>query len=189
MRDRRSVRLLAALTLLAGIVLFPSAEALAACPSGEENIFVADHNGSGLRTNARGTWNMFQIRSRPINIDCSTALDCNQSNPPDVRGYIGSTAHLRLGGATGDWVEVGWVGFRHSNGTRDYCWFTEWGINSSSIQGVDIGALPSWAGLNDTPKFRVTNVPGTLEWNLYIDCVDFCPAPGHDEEGRQLHHQ
>jgi hypothetical protein len=95
----------------------------------------------------------------------------------DTAGDIASTAHIRLGGNTLDWVETGWLAFRHSDGTRSYCWFTEWGVLGNQFKGQGIGSLPSWAALGDTAQWRLTQASGNT-WNMFIDCLSSCPNPG-----------
>lgn len=151
---------LAAVPVLSGV-------ASAAC-AGEENIFGADKPAGTWRTNARGTKNTLQVTSRSIAVGCAKATTCSQSPVTDTGAHIASTAHVRLGGATLDWVETGWLAFRHSDGTRTYCWFTEWGISGYRALGQGIGTLPGWASLGDTAQWRVTQSSGNT-WKMYID--------------------
>jgi hypothetical protein len=125
----------------------------------KEQIFWADEPASAFRTDAYGTMNDIRFTTRDT-------ADCN-------RVTAWTTAHITGGGRWGDWVEIGWriVTTCAITGCSDrYEWFSEWGIDYQ-VRGGSSGAYPCKQEAGSFHRWRVTNKPGTNDWNLWVNCL------------------
>lgn len=145
-------------TIAACIVFFSVAgspdRALADCAT-EEQVF------AGGPTQAYGTTNNIRLTDRALNTACGTPLF-----------EAVSTANVTLGGAFGNWVEVGWE--EHINGgtgAHEFNAFTEWGLagNIKGQQVVGVSCI-KLSNAGNYYKWRVNNVAGTNDWTLHLNC-------------------
>lgn len=89
-----------------------------------------------------------------------------------------TTAHMRLGGDTGHWVEAGWLWrWDYFAGVIYVRWFTEWGKNFDTI-GYNEGGMPSCVAPSDnanTTTWIVANISGGTNWRMRLRCEDGTP--------------
>lgn len=132
------------------LMVTPPTPAVADACSTEETIFAAYTGG------AYGTYGEIKHTDRDIN------SSCGQYTP-----LAWSTAHMRLGGATYNWAEVGWEE-EYVLSFHQFYAFTEWGLNGNTKARNQF----SEACLTQTSyqMWRVSNVSGTNDWNLAINC-------------------
>jgi len=121
----------------------------------KEHIFWTDEPGSSFRLNAYGSSNDIRFVYRDLNQSCS-----------DAKSDAWSTSHIRLGGVTGDWVEVGWKVLVD----RGTFWFSEAAIGFLPAGGNQ-GVYPCDDVTGLFARWRVTNVLGTNTWNLRVNCL------------------
>ena len=146
-----------------GLLLFTLDAALSpdpawACHEPKEQIFAGAWN-SGIaywREGAYGTKNKILLQRREM---------CGPSMVESAQ--VWSTSHLRMGGATGNWVEVGWLEERTSTNNKFY-WFSEWGLNYSPM-GRNVASHPC-PNLGYYDWWRTENVSGTTTWRLSLNC-------------------
>lgn len=126
----------------------------------KEQIFWADEPGTSWRVDAYGTTNEMRFVTRDT-ANCAS------------RTVAWSTAHLTGGGVWGDWVEVGWhidISNCIPSCVDIYEWFSEWGVNFTPAGG-DEGPFPCNETSGNFYRWRVTNKPGTNDWNLQANCL------------------
>jgi hypothetical protein len=134
----------------------PSLTKLQACTGGEDQVF-----GGWQSTEANGITAKILYTDNPVDKNC-------------ISGSI-RTAHMTRDSAAGwtDWVEIGSYKYRDEDGKVGHCLFTEWGENEQAE--IPEGTLAAnWdCTAHFTPgkydKFRVTNIPGTGKWQLYVN--------------------
>jgi len=82
----------------------------------------------------------------------------------------GSTAHLRLGGLTLDWVETGWGEFFNNSAQHQWRIFTEWGINNVEIAQNNF-TFPCSIPNGTYGMWSVGNNPiGSDDFHLDVSC-------------------
>lgn len=112
-----------------------------------------------------GSTNRIQLVDRNLNANCA-------SENGSVADEAGSTAHVRLGGQTLDWVEVGWGEYFTSKTDTTHQWraLTEWGINNNA-QASQKWSFPCTIGLNNYAYWRVGDNPlGSNTFHLSLSC-------------------
>lgn len=157
-RRKRTPTLLTASTLLAVALLpSPAGVAQAVCDL-KEQVFWSDHPGTDWRLNAEGSTNDIKYHLRDNNPNCAGTL-------------MWSTSHIIGGGSWGDWMEVGWK-FHVSCGItcvpQNSFWFSEWGIDYTRRGGLQ--APYPCGGLDVFHSWRASNVSGTTDWKLSVNC-------------------
>lgn len=143
-------------SVISGLIV--ATESARACNGVKEQVFAAAWNGSTStwRMNANGTKNKILLKERDI---------CGPSTKESK--HVWSMSHLRMGGATGNWVEVGW--FKEQSLTSNkFLWFSEWGLNYSPIGGTAGGHPCPSVGTYDW--WRTANDAGTTTWKLSVNC-------------------
>ncbi|GIV00728.1 MAG: hypothetical protein KatS3mg014_2343 [Actinomycetota bacterium] len=160
-RERTRLGTSLALIVFLGVWIGPPDSAWAADCDLKEQIFWADEPGAGWRTDAYGTMDDIRFTTRDT-ANCDGTMTA------------WSTAHITGGGRWGDWVEVGWrviTRWAPRIGWYDtYEWFSEWGVNFRS-QGGRHGPYPCAQEAGSFHRWRVTNRPGTNDWNVYVNCL------------------
>jgi hypothetical protein len=160
-RTSRSRRLVAASAAALVMLVIPAGPARADECDVEDAIFWSDQVSPGIfRSQAYGTTNSIRLANRDIDEGCPN------------RTLFGSTAHLILGNVYGNWVETGWKVFYqctpYSCG-KQFKWFAEWGLNfSGHVTGE--GSYPCALNFGAFHRWRVSNVNGTNNWNLFVNC-------------------
>jgi hypothetical protein len=148
--------LIAVATVVAAGLVSPQARA-SGC-STEYNLFWKMSTGTyGLAYGAR---NENELKHHALDLSC-----IGTSYP------IAETSHLRLGGVDANWVETGSRENPVGNGGSG-AWeaFGEWGLNytTKSLDFRTYACLVAPA----YERWQVVNVPGTNNWNTWLDCED-----------------